>query len=300
MKRSVTVLLLALLIQCGIVAVVFYPRQVPVNAPTEQALAPFSNDAIDELRIGDEYDNETVLKKSGTQWLLADLENLPADPVKVDTLLQSINSKTASWPIARSPAARQRFQVADHFYQKRLTLLSDGGRLDTIYLGTSPGFRKVHARNEDQDAIYSITLDAPETSALNADWLEPRLLQVRTPLRIDADLYNLHFDNGVWLSGTGGIPDEQELEALIAALKSLQVDGVAHEDIQRELSAMEADLVLKIQSLTGDVTLELVTLNDAHFILSSEYPLFFKLSAYDFDRLTGIDFRLISGEESRQ
>lgn len=300
MTRAVTVLLLVLLIQCGITAVVFWPRQVPVNTSTEQTLAPFSASAIDELRIADEFDNEAVLIKSAKQWLLPELENLPADPARVEALLQSITSQSGNWPIAHSPAARQRFQVADYFYQKRLTLLSAGKEMGTIYLGTSPGFRKVHARNGNQDAIYSITLDATETSALSADWLEPRLLQVRTPLRIDADLYSLYFENGVWRSGTGGTPDDRELEALITALKTLQVDGVAPEDLQRELSAAEADLILKIQGLTGEVTLELITLKDQYFIHSSEYPLFFRLSAYDFDRLTKIDMRLISGEENAQ
>lgn len=300
MNRAVPVLLLVLLIQCGIVAIVFWPQQSPGTGATGPGLAPFSVDAIDELRIGDEFDNEAILVKSGQQWLLPDLENLPADPAKVDTLLQSITGQAGSWPIARTPAARQRFQVADYYYQRRLTLRSAGEKLATLYLGTSPGYRKVHARNEQQDAIFSIPLNTFETPAVSADWLEPRLLQVRAPLRIDADLYNLHFENGVWLSGTGGTPDEQELETLITALKALQVDGVADEDAQRELSAVEADLVLKIQSLAGDVTLELLTLNDNHFIHSSEYPLFFKLSAYDFDRLMGIDFRLVSGEDSRQ
>jgi hypothetical protein len=271
-----------------------------VNASTEQMLAPFTDNAIDEVRIGDAFDNEVVLARSGKQWLLPDMGNLPADPAKVDTLLHSVLHQTGNWPIARSPAARQRFQVADYYYQKRMTLLSQGNTLGAIYLGTSPGFRKVHARNENQDAIYSITLDAIEASALSTDWLDPRLLQVRAPLRIDADLYNLRFENGVWLSGTSDTPDERELEALITALKTVQVDGVADEDVQRELSALEADLVLRIQGLAGEVTLDLVSLNNEHFIHSSEYPLFFKLSAYDFDRLTGIDFRLVSGEEKRQ
>jgi len=299
-KRSAATLLLLLLMQCGITAAVFWPRQVPVNASKEQALAPYPDRAIDEVRIGDEFDNEVVLVRSGTQWLLPELEQVPADPAKVDALLKSIIHQTGSWPIARSPAAHQRFQVAEYYYQKRITLWSQGKKLGTIYLGTSPGFRKVHARNEDQDAIFSITLDALQSSSLSADWLDPGLLQVRSPLRIDADLYNLYFENGVWLSGTGGTPDEQELEALITALKTLQVDGVADEELQRELAAVEADLVLKIQGLAGEVSLELLTLNDNYFIHSSEFPLFFKLSAYDFDRLMGIDFRLISGEEQRQ
>jgi len=299
-NRSVVVLLLVLLIQCGITAVVFWSRQVPMSTPTEQALAPFSDSAIDEVRIGDEFDNEVILVRSGKQWLLPELQHVPADLAKVDALLHSIIHQAGSWPIARSPAAQQRFQVAEYYYQKRVTLWSQGEQLGTIYLGTSPGFRKVHARNESQDAIYSITLDALQSSALSADWLDAGLLQVRTPLRIDADLYSLYFENGVWRSGTGGTPDERELEALISALKKLQVDGVADGDLPRELSAVEADLILKIQGLEGEVSLELLTLNDNYFIHSSEYPLFFKLSAYDFDRLMGIDVRLISGEESRQ
>jgi len=116
------------------------------------------------------------------------------------------------------------------------------------------------------------------------------------PLRIDADLYNLYLENGVWRSATGGTPDEKELEALISALKTLQVDGVADEDLQRDLAETEADLALKVQSLAGEVQLELITLNDAHFIHSSEFALFFKLSALDYDRLMGIDAGRVSGE----
>jgi Domain of unknown function (DUF4340) len=299
-KRSVAVLLLVLLIQCGITAAVFWPRQIQVNTSTEQALAPFSDSAIDEVRISDAFNNEVVLARSGKQWLLPELEQVPADTAKVDALLHSIIHQAGSWPIGHSPAAQQRFQVAKNYYQKRLTLWSQGEQLGTIYLGTSPGFRKVHARNESQDAIYSINLEAQQSSALGTDWLDPGLLQVRTPLRIDADLYNLYFENGVWRSGTGGTPDEQELQVLIAALKTLQVEGVADGNLQRELSDVEADLLLKIQGLAGEVSLELLTLNGNHFIHSSEYPLFFKLSAYDFDRLVGIDFRLISGEASTQ
>ncbi len=300
MNRAKTGLLLVLLIQCGIIASLYWPVQSPRTGSTGQGLAAFSIDTIDELRIGDEFDNEAILVRSGEQWLLPDLENLPADPLRVHALLQSITGQPGNWPIAHSPAARQRFQVADYYYQRRLTLLSSGKNVATLYLGTSPGFRKVHARNDSQSAIYGITLDTVAASAVSANWLEPRLLQVRAPLRIDADLYNLHFENGVWRSGTGGVPDERELETLITALRTLQVDGVADEDLQRELFTAEADLVLNVESLAGEMTLELITLGNQHFIHSSEYPLFFTLSAYDFDRLMGIDFRLVSGEESRQ
>jgi hypothetical protein len=299
-NRLVTTLLLVLIVQIGIITYAFWPGQTTMNSSTRHTLAPFARDAIDELRIGDQFDNEVVLLKLGEQWLLPNLEGLPADPARVETLLRSITAQKNSWPVARSPASRQRFQVVDYYYQRRLSLLSGGEQLGVIFLGTSPGFRKVHARNEKQDDIYSIPVNTFDIPAISGDWLDPRLLQVRAPLQIDADLYNLRFENGVWLTGTGGIPDERELEALVTGLKTLQVDGVADEDLQRELSAVEADLVLKIRSLAGEATLELLTLNGENFIHSTEYPLFFKLSAYDFDRLTGIDFQLISGELLRQ
>ncbi|MEZ5570469.1 MAG: DUF4340 domain-containing protein [Halioglobus sp.] len=296
MSRAITVLLLLMLIQCGLVAVVFWPQDQRAGETAPQTLIPFATATVDELRIGDDYDNEAVLVKSGEQWLLPDLENLPADPEKVKAVLEAIQLQPGNWPIARSSAARQRFQVADYYYQRKLTLLADGEKLGTLYLGTSPGFRKVHARNEQEATIYSIPLNTFELPAVSDAWLEPRLLQLRTPLRIDADLYNLYLEDGHWLSRTGGTPDEQELETLLATLKSLKVEGVADEDLQRELSDAEADLVLNIQSLAGEVTLELVSLNGGHYIHSSEFPLFFKLNRGDYERLAGIDVSLIAGD----
>ena len=296
MNRPITALLLVFLVQCGIVATVYWPQQDMLQAPLQQPLVPQDTGIIDEIRIGDEYDNETTLTKVGGHWFISDLENLPANSDKVDTLLERITGPDNGWPIAQSVVARQRFQVADYHYQRSLGFLAQGVQLATVYLGTSPGFRKVHARRKGQDAIYSITFNVFDASGASGAWLDPRLLQIRSPLSITADSYSLNRDSGNWLSGAGLAPDMRELEALLAALRSLQVDGVATEDARRELSETEADLVLQVRSLAGETTMEFFTAAEEHFVSSSEYRFFFKLSIYDFDRLTGIDFRLISGE----
>jgi len=295
-NRPITALLLVFLVQCGIVATVYWPQQDMLQAPLQQPLVPQDTGIIDEIRIGDEYDNETTLTKVGGHWFISDLENLPANSDKVDTLLERITGPDNGWPIAQSVVARQRFQVADYHYQRSLGFLAQGEQLATVYLGTSPGFRKVHARRKGQDAIYSITFNVFDASGASGAWLDPRLLQIRSPLSITADSYSLNRDSGNWLSGAGLAPDMRELEALLAALRSLQVDGVATEDARRELSETEADLVLQVRSLAGETTMEFFTAAEEHFVSSSEYRFFFKLSIYDFDRLTGIDFRLISGE----
>lgn len=297
MNRKVTPLLIVLLIQCVLIAALYWSETGIIEQNVRLPLSPFDPDSIDQLRIGDEYDNQAVLRKSGDHWLLPDLENLPADPLKVQKLIDTVSDQDLVWPIAHTVAARQRFQVANYYYQRRIKLLAGDQPLGTIYLGTSPGFRKVHARNEAQNSIYSLTMNVIDAPGNSAGWLDRSLLQIRTPLSISADSYSLRREGNDWRSGIGKVPDERELLALLSALRSLQVEGVADQDIQRDLAAMEADLVLEVHSLAGQVTLELFQHGRQHFIHSSEYPLFFTLGAYDYDRLTGIDFRLISGEQ---
>ena len=249
-----------------------------------------------QLRVSDEYDNETVITRRGEHWVLPELLGLPADADKVNAMLAVLETDHL-WPVAQSTAARQRFQVADYLYQRKLEIASDDGREAVIYLGTSPGFRKVHARNDERDAVLSIALNVHDVPARPDAWLDPRLLQIRAPVGIDADSYSLRFEDGSWVSGFGGKPDPVEVEALLDTLRTLHVEGVASVDTHRELMSAEAALELRVRALAGTVTLELFAADDRYFVLSSEYPLFFRLSRYDFDRLTGIDFSLLSGAD---
>lgn len=296
MTRVVSLLLLLSLVQCVIVIGLYWPKLPKAGQPTDsltQLIAPSIAGKVDEVVIGDEHDNEVRLLKRGERWLLPELESLPADSARVEKLLTTLAGEQTGWPIASTVAARQRFQVANYHYQRRLTLMANGEELAILYLGTSPGFRKVHARRDDQDAIFSIGLSVFDIPGEGGDWLDRRLLQIRTPTQIVADGYSLMRKGDHWVSGIGGVPDSRELDTLLGALRSLQVEGVASADMQRELSVAEARLVLKIQSLTGETTLEFFSIAGDNYIYSSEYALFFRLSEYDYDRFTGIDARLL-------
>ena len=297
MKRTLASLLLILLIQCALVIAVYWPG-AQQRESTLEAMAPFDLDRVTELYVGDEFDNETALRKIGERWFLPELEDLPADTVMVDTLLDAIADSAHNWPIADSVAARQRFRVASYHYRRRISLFGGDEELGTLLLGTSPGFGKIYARNQSQVNIFSIRFNAHDAPGVSGAWLDRKLLQTRTPVGITADAYSLRLEGERWLSGIGKQPDERELEALLSALRSLQIDGLASEDDQRDLAEAEADMVFSIESLAGAVTLELFRKGERYFIHSSEYPLFFSLSAYDYDRLATIDAPLISGEHS--
>lgn len=300
MNRAVAILLAVFVLQCGIVAYAWWPAGSATQAADHDNFAPFSADNVDRLAIGDAYDNEVVLTRTGRQWALPGLHGLPADGDKINALFDGLNSGNDGWPIARSATARQRFQVGEGNYQRRVSLEAGGIVVGTMYLGTSPGFGKVHARNSEQEAIFSIALNNFEMPAIAGKWLDPRLLQVRVPVRIDSDLYHLRFEDGTWLAGNGAIPDDAELMTLLTALKTLSVLGVADEDQARSLADSEADVIMEIESLAGAVTFELIARDGQYFLHSSEYPLFFEIGELDFMRIAGIDIALITGEANGQ
>lgn len=295
MNRVIGGLLLMLALQCGLTLAVFWPS-LDNYRTVRESMAPFPRERVNVIHIGDEFDNETVLSRAGEYWILPELDNLPADSAMVSKLLQAIATGEDAWPVADTIAARQRFRVASYHYRRRIRLLEDDSILATILLGTSPGFRKIYGRNESQDAIYSIPFNAHDAPGDSGAWLDRQLLQIRTPLGIVADGYSLRREGEEWLSGIGRAPDKRELQALLDALRNLQIDGLASEDDQRDLAEAEAELVVEVESLAGTVTLELLRRGDGYFIHSSEYPLHFTISAFDYDRLAGIDVGLISGE----
>ena len=176
MKPLVLAGLLILAIQCVLVVTVYWPQSADRQAESMETFAGFDGASIDEIFVGDEYDNETLLKKVGDRWLLPELEDLPADTAMIDKLLDALTGDETQWPVADSIAARQRFQVAPYYYQRRIRLLGDNQLQGTFFLGKSPGFRKVHIRNADQDAIYSISFNAYDAPGHSGAWLDRKLL----------------------------------------------------------------------------------------------------------------------------
>lgn len=297
MNRAGVMLLLLLVLQSFGTVMLYRADGEGTGTLAPQTLVNAGPFVIDELRVEDSMGGSVQLRKVGDLWLLPELGNLPAKSAMVENVLQKLTIEDPGWSIAHTLASRQRFQVAHYHYRLRVTLVSLNQPVGTVYLGTSPGFRKVHARNDKLDNIYSVDLNLYDLPAQPGKWLEPRLLQIRAPMQITADGYSLERGTGEWRMGTGAKPDQRELQALLDSLRNLQVQGVAAEETRQEISRLEADLILQVTGLAGEVELQLFKFEQQHFISSSEYPLLFTIAAYDFDKLTGIDSFLLSGAQ---
>ena len=296
MKSIIIGLAGLLLLQLVLTILVYRPPAMMQGEAAHPPLVRFAGSVLQEIHVDDDRDREVILTREGGGWRLPDLDNLPADADKVDTLIKAITSQDHGWPVADTVAARQRFQVAAYHFRRRITLIGDGELLGTIYLGTSPGFRQVHARNDLGDAIYSIAFNAFDAPAEADEWLDRKLLQVGNPEAITGPGFSLERRDNRWLNSAGKAPDDRELQALLLGLASLQVEAVADEDDQRSLAETEPALSLRIGDDQGEITLELFQLGDGYAVYHSRHPVFFTVSAYDFDRLTGVAFDRLAGD----
>ncbi|MFT6288997.1 MAG: hypothetical protein ACJA09_003763 [Alcanivorax sp.] len=298
MSRPTFTLLIILLVQCAVTASFYWPESIFAQMRNKAPLASFNPDFMDEIHVNNGQNNEVIVVKVNGHWLVPELGGLPADTQMITKMLEALTAEPHGRPVADTIPARQRFQVAAYHYQRRLSITSNGELTATIYLGTSPGFRKVHARNDSSDSIYSIPFNIFEAPAFASGWLQRSLLQSNNIQRVKAPNYSLQLTDQGWRAANGIGPDYRELEALLLALGSLQADGVAEEDDQRSLSQATPGLILEIEADGATQQLEFFTDGQRHFVYSSKYPLFFTISDYDFDRIIGIDADLLRAEFS--
>lgn len=296
MKTVTHSLLAVLAIQCIMIATLYWPDTSLSDIINRDRLVDFEHYRVDEIHIGDGQDNEAVLVNAGDHWILPDLGGLKVAPELIKKLVRGVLHARSGWPVASSVSAMQRFHLADYRFQRRLTLISQGELMGTIYLGTSPGFQKVYAKNSSRDAIFSIPFNSRDAPARDADWLDKRTLQVSAPLRLSFAGHQLKKQDDNWTFEAGGTPHEGELKSLLLALASIQIENVADDKTQNTLSIAVPDLQMDIETTTKGTTYRFFTLSQKHYIHCSDHALFFGLSAEDFNRFATLDIERLAGQ----
>ena len=148
---------------------------------TPGELLDFAPEAVDELSISDQ-ESELVLVREEAGWQVG---ALPADDTKIDELLQKMSALAAPWPVAQSAASAARFEVQKDNFQRRVVLRGGTDVIADLYLGTSPGYQRVHARRTDSDDVYSIGLSNFELAVGVDNWLDKGLLALEdAPARV--------------------------------------------------------------------------------------------------------------------
>ena len=152
------------------------PRQVP-------SWLNLQDREVTRFSISDGDAEVTMTETDGLWSAIAADQQVPADGDKVAQLLDKLAGLSAPWPVATSAASAERFEVTDDLFQRRLALYTGDEEVALIFLGTSPGFERVHARRADSDEIFSVALSNYELPATIDGWLDKGLLGMSEDLQ---------------------------------------------------------------------------------------------------------------------
>lgn len=226
MKQNILVGLFV--VQVLVIALFWFVRAGGVQAPEE--FLEFDTFAVDRLVVSS-ADEMIELAKQDTQWVLPD--GNPVDGEKVDRVLVKLADSGADWPIATSQSAANRFEVADSKFQKHITLFSGETVLADVYFGTSPIFRKVHARQANEAEIYAIEFSNYEAGTSPSSWLDKKLLQPSGTIVSfeQIGVYKLVQSEGKWTTDSETELDESKVRSYIDRFESLTVFDIDDSDL---------------------------------------------------------------------
>lgn len=145
----------------------------------DAALVSLDTEAVNRIRIEGADDAEAVLARGEDGgWVLPNENGFPAAEMNVSQLLDSLGDLQRGFAVATSSSARSRLRVAEDDFERRLTFFDGDTELETLYLGTSAGANQVHARTDDDDAVYLIDFGAFNAPASSSDWQDKSTLRV--------------------------------------------------------------------------------------------------------------------------
>ncbi|NIP14734.1 MAG: DUF4340 domain-containing protein [Pseudomonadales bacterium] len=247
-------------------------------------------DSVDRLVVSGEG---TVLEftRSGERWSLG--SGVAADAEKIGEVVEKLAEIDPGWPVAATEASRDRFRVTGDDHERRVALFAGESQLAEIYLGTSPGFRRIHARRADADEVYSIDFAVYELPLSDSDWLDKDLLGADGEIAGITREEHWSVERGAegWLltsvppmedARPGASADQDAAERLVERVGDLRVTGFAPEG-----PAYQPAAAFNVTDESGSYGLRIFRDpdNDEYAVESDRHPGRFGLAAYVAEQL---------------
>ncbi len=272
-----------LILQVLIAAGLFLGGKTDEPEAAQRSLMTIETAEIDGIIISDSAENTVTLKKTGTAWQLPDYYNLPVEDGKVESIIEKLKTGRTGWPVARTTAAQNRFEVADEKYQRHVRFLKGKTDLAALYIGTSPGFRKVHVRKSKDDEIYAVVLNTFDFPAQAKAWFDKNLAQPKGPIgTIEGPDFHIVKKDDQWVFKTGEAKVNQDaFRKLLNALRNLRVSAAAADEITVPAETYRLKVIAKGKNLDYQFFEE----KGSFYVRHPDYRKPFQLSKPDYDQI---------------
>jgi hypothetical protein len=259
----------------------------------KEKLLAFEKQKIDRLLIEDGKAGVT-LKRSAGQWVLPDEGDFPAAQKRVDGLLDKLVGLEKGWPVATTSSASRRFKVAEDEYERKLTLFSGDEVVARLFIGTSPGFRKVHMRPDDEAAVFVAELNIWEVDAEDDGWIDKEVLKLDEAdleqIEIAGKLTLQNQQDDLQLAGLGEQErtNVEEARKLVSKLSELRIQSLKAEEDSAAYKQKDPELDIEVSLKDGkQLSYQFFEVEDkSYYILKrSDMGRYFEVASYLVDSL---------------
>lgn len=271
-------------IQVVVVGVLLAAKSGGIEEP--EPFLQFDEASVDSLTVSNNEGSVSLTKVDGS-WQLPN--GVPAAEFKVDSVLERFSDAAGSWAVANTRSTQERLEVTEENHQRHIVAKAGDDTVADIYLGTSPGYRKTHARRAGEDEIYAVRFSNYEAGVKPADWLDRSLLRPKGevaalrrlpgdpgPAEAPADPesetdaegdeetaepvagFDLSKDeDGGWVSADGTALDPGKVETFAGRFKGLSVT-----DVNEAALPASATMTFVLADEEGEQTLSVYALDD--------------------------------------
>ncbi|ODS22467.1 hypothetical protein AB835_14035 [Candidatus Endobugula sertula] len=222
-----------LIVQIVLAIGLYWGTSSHTGQQAQRMLLNVKQEMIDKIVIQGDKQTALLQKKEG-QWRLPSLDDLPVNQDQLQSVLNKLVDVKYHWPIATTKSSHQRFDVDDDQFQRRITLYKGEDMVTDVLLGTSPGFRKVHARLAGENNVYALALNTFDFPNEDKQWMNKALLAAKDITLIQTPHYTLKKSDDNWLlendvDDGDRVLDQEKVNQLSQALTSLAVLDIAQE-----------------------------------------------------------------------
>lgn len=242
LKRTVKILTGLLVLQ----ALLFIGLQVTKTKSAQfSATEPFLTlnfEEVDKLTIEDNEDKKVSLVKVDGKWRIPDYWDFPISETKLREVTGKLIGFKVSWPVGKTLIAAKQFNVVDDHFERKIVFYKGETALNTLYLGNSPSFKKVHARVDGSEQTYAIDFNTYDMPSAANNWVDKKFYELpRTDVKTVAfrDIV-LENDNGTFKLAS--LPDDKETDSLKVSPLVTTILNPEFEDVLGKEEALNTNL----------------------------------------------------------
>ncbi len=279
-------------------------ESTPINSP----FLGFDKEQLSSIKIVDGQGAELVLQKSGEKWIVPSIFSALAEQDQVTGLVEKLGDLKQGFVVAASASAANRFKVAEDLFERHLILYAGEEEAGNFYLGSSPGFRQMHARKSESDEIFTVSLSGFEVETSADNWLDKNVLKLKKDEIKQISFHDciLKKENGSWqLEGLLETEKviEDEIKDAVEKVTGLTIKSVLDpKEVEDSFTSSTVDLKYSLKKADDrEVTYSFVKLGeDRYGVKSSDNDFYYLVHDLLFDNLKKINRQVFLVDEASE